>query len=404
MFLMHTVMAKQLGVAQYGIFSFAIAGAALISVVAPLGWPTVLMRFVAQYRQSGEWRLLRGVLLRSHQMTLVAAALAALIVWMISKSSLVKPDIAEGLAWAAVLLPFTAYVAVRRKAFQGFELFKSSIFPEDVGQPLLVLIGAMLFSVALAREALVVYLGASVVVAVSSIIWLVRCMPKQARRAKAEYRTREWMSIALPTLLGLSAQSLMNRSDVMLLGMLSSMESVGLYGAASRLASLNTFVLGAISTVIAPMLARAYHGGDVARFRLLVRRSMEWSAAGAMPMFIAMTFWPGPLLRLFGEEFARGATVLRILAGGQMINAATGPVGFALLMTGRERVFASVMGCGSILLVVTQIFVIPLWGAIGAAIASSVCVAGVNVVFLVIVMKRVATTAAAGATADTISE
>ena len=53
------------------------------------------------------------------------------------------------------------------------------------------------------------------------------------------------------------------------------------------------------------------------------------------PGLRALLLLPGPLLRLFGPGYATGATALAILAAGQLFNAATGPLGQLINMSGR---------------------------------------------------------------------
>ena len=57
--------------------------------------------------------------------------------------------------------------------------------------------------------------------------------------------------------------------------------------------------------------------------------------------------WPGLVLAAFGAEFEGAATVVRILAVGQLVNALTGPAGYLLLLTGAQRTVAWVYGAAA---------------------------------------------------------
>jgi O-antigen/teichoic acid export membrane protein len=96
-------------------------------------------------------------------------------------------------------------------------------------------------------------------------------------------------------------------------------------------------------------------------------------------------FWmPEVLLGFFGEGFTTGSSLLRVLVLGQLINALTGPVGFALLMAKRERAFAWSMGIAAMANVLGNYIAVPLWGAFGAACvtASTVGVLNLTQLFL----------------------
>ncbi len=79
---------------------------------------------------------------------------------------------------------------------------------------------------------------------------------------------------------------------------------------------------------------------------------------------------------------------LAVLAIGQLINAGLGAVGFLLTMTGHERETARVLWQTTALNVVLNLALIPLFGAVGAAIASSTSLAIWNVVLARLAWRR----------------
>jgi O-antigen/teichoic acid export membrane protein len=91
-----------------------------------------------------------------------------------------------------------------------------------------------------------------------------------------------------------------------------------------------------------------------------------------------MLLFPQILLGFFGSEFVKGASVLRILAIGQFVNAVTGPVGLILLMTNKERHFALSMAVISGVNVLGNFLVIPVMGIVGAALVTTTSVALLN--------------------------
>src|SRR3546814_6776862 len=103
----------------------------------------------------------------------------------------------------------------------------------------------------------------------------------------------------------------------------------------ARLALMNVFVLRALTPVAAPHFSELYSAGHLAELRTLFRRQCLLSFAGAVPVFIVLTVFPGPVLALFGPAFAASETTLRVLSIGYLASAATGPCGTALMMIGR---------------------------------------------------------------------
>jgi O-antigen/teichoic acid export membrane protein len=378
LFLMHTVLARLLGAGEYGIYSYAHTITMILTVFVPLGWPTALMRFIAQYQEEQRWDLLRGALMRAHQITLGSALLVAALLWLASVLLPLPAAIQTSLAYAALLLPALSFVGLRRKALQAIQRVMASIAFEEILLPLLVLAVCLAFHVRTAHQALWSHWAAATLVLGLASWWLWRHLPEPVHQARPEYQTPDWMRVALPMMFGGITQMILNRADVLLLGAMLDMKAVGLYSAANRLAGLNTFVLGAINTMAAPMFASAHHGRRHDQFRLIMAKAMIWSTAGSLPLFLLMLLWPEGLLGFFGSEFPQGAPLLRVLALGQMVNAVTGPVGFNLLMSGKEKQFAYTLATIATLNVAANLVLIPHFGAVGAAWVAAVSVGVLN--------------------------
>ena len=385
--LMQVYLGRTLGRAGYGVFSYALALAGVLAILVPLGWPTALMRLIARYTEEGRLGLLRGAVSTAYAVTFLSTAVVSLVLLAFSFWDVVPEELHVSLRYAALLLLFLAFVGLRRKALQGLGRVRGSLIPEEVLLPVLVVLGVYLLGVSTASGALLVYAGAALAAFVLGGFWLWRAMPEGARAAKPEYERRAWMAIALPMMFGGVSQIAINRADVLILGALTSVEAVGLYGAAARIAAVNVFVLGAVNQLAAPLMARAFHGGRRAQVGAILRRAMLWSALGSAPLFLVMFLFPKPLLGLFGPEFTEGADILRVLAVGQLVNAATGPVGFALLMTGRERAFAATTAAVAVATVAGSLLAVPAFGAVGAAVVTAASVATLNLSQLALVLK-----------------
>ena len=91
---------------------------------------------------------------------------------------------------------------------------------------------------------------------------------------------------------------------------------------------------------------------------------------------LAVAVAPRLLLGLFGPDFEDGALALQILALGQAIRLATGPVGSIIVMTGHQRWTLYYALSGAALMVAFAWALIPPLGAVGAAwatVAATLC-------------------------------
>ena len=98
----------------------------------------------------------------------------------------------------------------------------------------------------------------------------------------------------------------------------------------------------------------------------------------SLPIFLPLILFSEIIMSLFGAEFERGGKVLLILAIGQLTNTFCGSVGFLLNMSGNERANSNVTLISLLVLIVFMVLLIPSFGIIGAALASSASVITFN--------------------------
>ena len=139
------------------------------------------------------------------------------------------------------------------------------------------------------------------------------------------------------------------------------------------------FVLAPVNAAFGPYLAHLYHRGDLDDVRRVYAVATGWVVRLSLPAFVALLVVPGDLLRVFGGEVATGAAVTVILALGQLVNAATGPCGTVLNMSGRVALNMADNLVALVLNVLLNLWLIPAYGIVGAAAAWSASLIVVNI-------------------------
>jgi O-antigen/teichoic acid export membrane protein len=138
---------------------------------------------------------------------------------------------------------------------------------------------------------------------------------------------------------------------ILLLPHFANVAELGQFGVAFRLMNIATVILVTLAAIFGPRFAAAHAQADSRQLRHHLKRSQQLSLLLFAPMLLAFTLLAGPLLGVFGEEFRAAAPLLWILAAGQLVNAATGLVGYLLNMMHRERSeFAILLGSGGFML------------------------------------------------------
>jgi O-antigen/teichoic acid export membrane protein len=108
-----------------------------------------------------------------------------------------------------------------------------------------------------------------------------------------------------------------------------------------------------------------------------VTKIIFWCSAPILAVVILVAPF---IMGIFGEGFVRGSLSLIILAVGQFINAATGPINSILIMTGKQKLNRNIMVVATIVAIILDLLLIPVYGAVGAACVNTFGVIIMNLV------------------------
>ena len=160
--------------------------------------------------------------------------------------------------------------------------------------------------------------------------------------------------------------------NTLLIGALRSTADAGVYAAASRYLTVAAMVAVAIRQVLAPKVSELLAKRSTERAAAVYQTTTAWLVAINWPIYLALIIFGGPLLAVFGRDFADGQVVLVVLAAAMLVATLVGPVDVVLLMGGRSswNLINTVVSLGANLAL--NVALIPRYGLAGAAVASGV--------------------------------
>jgi O-antigen/teichoic acid export membrane protein len=201
------------------------------------------------------------------------------------------------------------------------------------------------------------------------IHWRVRkVVPLGERR----YRPLLWASIALPIFIVEGFFNLLTNVDILVVGWMMTPDKVAIYFATVKTLALVHFVYFAVRAGGAQRFSAYYAAGDHARLASFTRDTLHWTFWPSLGMVAVMLLLGKPLLLLFGASFAEGYPLLFVLAIGLIFRAAIGPAETLLIMAGQQGICAWVYTATFILNVSLNVSLIPDYGLMGAATATTI--------------------------------
>ena len=143
------VLARLLGLREFGLYSLAMSVLGLLGVPATFSFPRLLVREISVYCVKGKWSLIRGLLHFVFRTSLFAslgiALLGGLGLWLLADHF--SKEVVRVMALAFVTLPFWAFLQLHGEALRGFEKILAGRWVGTVMRPLnfLLLMGGCLW-------------------------------------------------------------------------------------------------------------------------------------------------------------------------------------------------------------------------------------------------------------------
>jgi len=392
------LLARALGAAGFGSYLLVLQVVVLGSSFTQAGTDISLQRYLAVAASRADWRGVRLLLLRSARLVGVGLLLFGLLL-----AGFWEPFCRRVLA-APALVPFGVGIFFL-VLFNNLENLGSAFF-RSVGRPvrgllllgwpkqLFFLVSILLFlgsgSLSGLETAVLLRIGAAGLAALLSWGLIVPFLAKRRTGSGREAPgTRELASTSLP-MLGVQVAAILSGSlGLWILGFLSGTESVGIFGAALRLATLAAMVSATVNLVLPPRLAALHAAGKSGEIEALMRRAASWSTGGVCLLFLLyLVAGRWILATLMGPEYLPAFVPLLLLAGGHLANVATGSAGYLLQMTGNQQVLFKITLAALLAGILLHLVLISLWGVPGAAMAWFLVLASRSLVMAVACRRR----------------
>ncbi len=177
----------------------------------------------------------------------------------------------------------------------------------------------------------------------------------------------------LLTILGSSlASSVYLIMDVIMLGFMKGDVAVGIYNTAMRIVKLPYAIIGSISTVIIPQMARAYKEADLQTIKSLIHKSFSFVCVVAFPIATGIFLESHFLVEwLAGERFMNSIPVVKILAWVIILIGLAHIFGLQILNAiGKEKLVFRAVLTGMIFSLSANLCLIPLLSYTGSAITN----------------------------------
>lgn len=405
----NALLARVAGSGGLGLYFMSHSWSRVVGTAAGMGLPPYVLRRSAALRRQGRAAEADRLVVRSRRLGTVVglgAAAAALVVLVALRST-------GSIGWSTFAVAASAAVGAVAFAFTRLlaDALKARGEPEaaltvEFGLPNVLLCGALAVVLSSGVRLSVGWMLAVVTTTVVVVPvlgwswWDRRLVPSTAGvRDKRDVpdepddaAARADAALAPRSLASLTALSGLNillwaQPTLLMPCLVDDAADIGRFGVAQRVVAVASLNIVALGSHFAPRFAAADAMRQPGALRREAQRAAALALASYLPFFVVFVGWPGAVLRLFGDGFDRGTSLLVIMAVGQLANAATGLCSEVLVMSGHERDEVASTAVGAVAMFVATLVAGTAFGAVGVATAFAAAVALRNAVSFVL-MRR----------------
>jgi O-antigen/teichoic acid export membrane protein len=367
---------------DYGAFAYAMSFVGLGESITTFGLDRAITRFVPIYHEQKDYQKMFGTILMV--IGSVLGLSLALTLFIYSFPGLVAKQLgADDLSFRLLLIlvflaPIQTIDGLLVGMFAVFASARSIFFRKYVLGPALKLSVVILLVTLHSNVSFLAWgyvVSAALGILIYSII-LIKVMKDldlfpHFRFKTAQVPWREVLSFTVPLLTSDLLYAVMNTMDAVVLERYWGNVDVAALRAVQPTAVLNSLVMSSFAILFTPMAARMFAHKDREGINNLYWQTAIWIAVFTFPIF-ALTFSMAKPVTIFlyGDRYAKSATILALLSLGYYFDAALGFNGLTIKVYGKVAYSVIINVLAGVFNFLAIIILIPKYGALGGAIGT----------------------------------
>ncbi|HWF92543.1 MAG TPA: flippase [Terriglobales bacterium] len=383
-------LTRELGAEALGTYALGLTIIGSLGIFNAFGLSRSATRFVSAYRATGQYGLLRGLLVRSILMLVLTNLLFIPILLLAGPAIAVRfyhAPALSGYLWIfAALMCFGTFNTFFSRVLAGYkEVARSTVLTTFLGTPLMMLCTVAFVAMGWGlRGYLIAQASADGVVFLLLVATVWKLTPRKTRSHTGPLPAleRRVISFSATVLLMELLGFLIMHTDKIFLGFYLNPRQVGIYALAAGMAALVPVVLQSVNQIFSPIISDLHARNEYQMLGRMFQTLTKWILGLTFPLAATMIVFSRPLMRIFGPEFEAGWSVLVVGTAGQLVNCAVGSAGSLLLMSGNEKHLLKIQAVTAAVTIVLDLTLIHPFGILGAAVAAAATNVLVNVWYL----------------------
>lgn len=383
------VVARILGAEQYGLYTLGLTIVPILSMLSLLGLQTGVVAFLPPAIREKDEAKIWGIVQVSAGIPALLSVTFGVLLFLLAEPiatlAFHEPRLVLLLRIVSISIPLDAIGFICYQTIISYKKPEYSVIANNLVLPSAKLVFTLVFLALGLGVAGVIsaHVLASALALLLIIIFVFRLLPGKAYFQQAKRNTKELLRYSLPVHLGWVFNIIRGTLETIVLGIVGLTAGVGIFSVAQRLSSLGTLFFLSVGNIATPIVTDFYSRGEMAQLKKLYQTTTKWVVTFNFPLFLTFVIFSKELLSIFGADFTLGSTALVIMAVGNLVYTGTG-IGINILdMTNHTKYNSANSAFLIVVTIISDLLLIPRWGVLGAAAASSLSTVIVNIVCFV---------------------
>lgn len=359
------LIARYLGVSDYGIFGFAVSFSSMFAILGEVGISTHIVRSISTYNNQTQCYLGNAIPLKIALSSLYFIVVFAVLLIM-GQSQLV---IYITLLYVIETI-FKSFCGLFYGAFQAHEKQKY----QAIANILLAILSFALILIAIYLNTglngiTIAYVVANLV----TLLYIVYMLLKHITVPKLHINFGFWKKLlmwGLPFALSSIFYTIYYSIDIVMLTQMVGDFATGIYNATYKLINVLTLFYGMYTAVIFPVMSKEYKK-ESSLLNASFEKSTKYLSIITIPISVACLFYSTDIIQfIYGHQYDQAGEVLKILIWTVCFLFINGAASTALNASHKEYSVTKIYLIAAIFNVILNLFMIPRYSFIGASIST----------------------------------
>jgi len=374
------LIVARIGAEEYGVLSLGIAIFGFFSVISVFGLNQGVLRYVSYFKSKKEFSKVKGVIISALKINVFLSVFLAFLLFVLSDWISFSIFHSRILSTVLKIISFAIPAdALRNIFFSTMRAFKKVEY-ETYSKGIIENIVKVIVSIILIYFGYGVY-GATIAYLIAifcsfllSLYFLEKkVFPIFETKFKSVEFKKEILFFSFPLIFKAILIFFISWTDTFMIGLFKSPLEVGIYNAAQPTAMLMYVFPSSIIALLLPVLTDLYLKKRIKSFKEVYRNTAKWIFAANVTIFSVYLIFPKQILNiLFGQTYIKGSAALTILSFGTFVYFFSLISNEILILFKKSSLIFYISLFGFFLNIFLNWSLIPKYGFLGAAIATSI--------------------------------